>query len=267
VLTGTDRFFSGGLDLKAVPAYAPAQQRELLDVLNRMIGKLYACPVPLVGGVNGHAIAGGFILALTTDYRVGPQGDALFGLTDPVRDETPGAVEALRRLGLELEMVTGDPSPAAARLADDLGIEARTTGASPDAKRERLRDLQRQGERVAAVGDGVNDAPLLGQAEVSIAMGGGTDLAKTGAHAVLMNDRLSLIPKAVSHARRTRRIVRQNLAWAAAYNASVIPLAVAGELAPWQSALGMSLSSLLVVVNGVRAARLRGTGPTERSAA
>lgn len=82
VLTGTERFFSGGLDLKAVPAYSRAQQRELLGVLNRMIGKLYACPVPLVGGVNGHAIAGGFILVLTTDFRVGPQGDALFGLTE-----------------------------------------------------------------------------------------------------------------------------------------------------------------------------------------
>ncbi len=181
---------------------------------------------------------------------------ALFGLSDPMRDDAPGAIASLRSQGLALELVTGDPSPAAGRLADALGIEARTTGASPEAKRERLRALQREGERVAAVGDGVNDAPLLGQAEVSIAMGGGTDLAKTGAHAVLMNDRLALIPRAVSHARRTRRIVRQNLAWAAAYNASVIPLAVLGELAPWQSALGMSISSLLVVVNGVRASRM-----------
>ncbi len=182
---------------------------------------------------------------------------ALFGLIDPMRDDAPPAVHDLQALGLTLELVTGDSSPAASRLADALGIEEHVTGASPNAKRERIRTLQRQGERVAAVGDGVNDAPLLGQAEVSIAMGGGTDLAKVGAHAVLMNDRLRLIPRAVSHARRTRRIVRQNLAWAAAYNTAVIPLAVLGELAPWQSALGMSISSLLVVVNGVRAARWR----------
>jgi enoyl-CoA hydratase len=82
VLTGTERFFSGGLDLKIVPSYSPSQQQALLRILNRMIGTLYACPIPLVGAVNGHAIAGGLILALTTDYRVGPTADSLFGLTE-----------------------------------------------------------------------------------------------------------------------------------------------------------------------------------------
>jgi len=183
---------------------------------------------------------------------------ALFGPKDPLRTETPDAMTALHALGLELEMVTGDPSPAAASLAHELGLDGVTTGASPEAKRERVRALQQAGERVAAVGDGVNDAPLLGQAEVSIAMGGGTDLAKTGADAVLMHDRLSLVPQAIAHARTTRRLIRQNLAWAVAYNAAVLPLAVLGQLAPWQSALGMSLSSLLVVVNGVRATRMKG---------
>ncbi len=82
VLTGTGDFFSGGLDLKVVPTYSPAQQKTFVRVLNRMIGTLYACPMPVVGAINGHAIAGGFILALTADYRIGPTADSFFGLTE-----------------------------------------------------------------------------------------------------------------------------------------------------------------------------------------
>ena len=82
VLTGTGSFFSGGLDLKSVPSYSTDEQRDFLHVLNRMVASLYACPVPLVGAINGHAVAGAFVLALTTDYRVGPSGDAQFGLTE-----------------------------------------------------------------------------------------------------------------------------------------------------------------------------------------
>ncbi len=82
VLTGTGRFFSGGLDLKVVPTYPRSEQQAFLRILNRFIGRLYACPVPLVGAINGHAIAGAFILALTTDYRIGPSNDSLFGLTE-----------------------------------------------------------------------------------------------------------------------------------------------------------------------------------------
>lgn len=82
ILVGTGRFFSGGLDLKIVPGYSPREQRGFLDVLNRVIGKLYALPIPVVGAVNGHAVAGAFILALATDYRIGPTGDVQFGLTE-----------------------------------------------------------------------------------------------------------------------------------------------------------------------------------------
>jgi enoyl-CoA hydratase len=82
VLTGTGRFFSGGLDLKSVPTYSPSRQKAFVRVLNRMIARLYACPMPVVGAINGHAIAGGLILTLTTDYRIGPTADSLFGLTE-----------------------------------------------------------------------------------------------------------------------------------------------------------------------------------------
>ena len=82
VVSGTGSFFSGGLDLKVVPSYSPEQQRAFLTVLNRAAGKLYGCPIPVVGGINGHAIAGGFVFTLATDYRVGPTGAAQFGLTE-----------------------------------------------------------------------------------------------------------------------------------------------------------------------------------------
>ena len=119
-------------------------------------------------------------------------------------------------------------------------------------KVERLERWMGDGETVLAVGDGINDAPLLGRAHVSAAMGSGSDLARLRADTVLLDDRLTAIPLALRWARRTRRVMHQNFAWALVYNGAVLPLAVVGALPPWLAALGMSASSLVVVANSTR---------------
>jgi Cu2+-exporting ATPase len=127
--------------------------------------------------------------------------------------------------------------------------------ASPQDKLAAVREAQRDGTRVAMVGDGINDAPVLAQADVSFAMGQGALVARATADAIVVGNRLQSIAQARLLAQRTMRVVRQNIAWAAAYNAVCVPLALAGWLPPWAAGLGMALSSLLVVGNSMRLAR------------
>ena len=185
---------------------------------------------------------------------------AWFGLEDPVRKDARAALEALRERGFRLEMLTGDPSPSALAIADRLGFDVAEGGVTPEGKVERVRLLQARGERVAVVGDGVNDGPLMRAGDVSIAMGSGCDLSRLGADAVLLRNELTLIPRAVEWSLRMKRILAQNFGWAIAYNLLVLPLAVSGQLAPWVAALGMSTSSLVVVLNSLRLNRLREAG-------
>jgi Cu2+-exporting ATPase len=181
---------------------------------------------------------------------------AWFGLRDELRSEARGLVEMLEGEGIEVTLLSGDPSSAAPRLADRLGISRALHGVSPAEKRGFVQSLQAEGRIVAMVGDGINDAPVLAQAQVSIAMGGGSDLARIHADAVLLEDDLAQIGRAIRFARRTRRIIRQNLVWALVYNATVVPLAAAGMVAPWAAAIGMSSSSLIVVGNALRLRRM-----------
>jgi Cu2+-exporting ATPase len=177
---------------------------------------------------------------------------AWLGFGDEIREGAREALETMRALGLELEMLSGDPSPSAADLAARLGLQVVCPAATPDQKVQRIRQLQRAGERVIVVGDGVNDAPVLAAAGISIAMGSGADWTRLGADSILMRDDLMLLPRAIAWSRRTRRVIRQNLAWAAGYNLIALPLALSGQLAPWLAAAGMSASSLVVVSNAMR---------------
>jgi Cu2+-exporting ATPase len=180
---------------------------------------------------------------------------AAFRLGDALRANAVRAVEELQSLGLRIHLLSGDAAPVAVAIAAELGIGHVESEATPERKAAYVRALQASGARVAMVGDGINDAPVLGQADVSIAMGGGADLAQVGADGVLLSDSLTDLVEAVRLARRTRTVIAQNLAWALAYNLLVIPLAFAGWVTPLVAAVAMSGSSLLVVLNAARLAR------------
>jgi Cu2+-exporting ATPase len=157
-------------------------------------------------------------------------------------------------------VLSGDRRARVERVARSLGIEHVRGDALPEDKLRYISALQQQGAIVAMVGDGVNDAPGLAQAQVSIATGGGTDLARASADIVLLGAGLQSLSIACALASLTMRVMRQNFAWAAAYNALALPMAAAGLLDPLAAAAGMSISSLAVIANALRLSR----GPAER---
>jgi Cu2+-exporting ATPase len=187
---------------------------------------------------------------------------AVMRFGDELRREAPEALAELARLGLKLHLVTGDGPAQATRLARQLGIDRVSARALPQGKLDYVDALQQQGALVAVVGDGVNDAPVLARADLSIAMGDGTRLAQLQADAILGSGNLTALAWSVARARKTRLIVCENLVWAFLYNLVVIPLAFGGAITPWAAALGMSASSLLVILNALR---LVDTGPAMQS--
>jgi Cu2+-exporting ATPase len=178
-----------------------------------------------------------------------------FRLGDVLRPEARAAVRALRALGLRVHLLSGDERPVAASVAAALGIVEVAAGATPEGKLDYVRKLQGIGARVAMVGDGINDAPVLAQADISVAMGGGADLAQVRADAVLLSDSLADLVRGVALARKARRVIRQNLAWALGYNLVAVPVAFAGLVTPLIAGIGMSASSLFVVANALRLRR------------
>jgi Cu2+-exporting ATPase len=183
---------------------------------------------------------------------------ALFRIGDDLRPEAAVMVAALQASGQQVTLLTGDAAPAARRVALALGIDEVHAEASPQAKRDYVRRLQASGAVVAMVGDGVNDAPVLAQAQVSVAMGGGSQLARTQADLVLLSENLDHLRRGVFVARRALRVLRQNLMWSFAYNLVALPLAMSGFITPWMAGIGMSGSSLLVVANSLRLQKTEG---------
>jgi Cu2+-exporting ATPase len=183
-----------------------------------------------------------------------------FRLTDPLRADAARCVSELAAMGLTSEIVSGDAEPAVARIATRSGIAAHSSRLTPESKVARLQALQALGVTVVAVGDGINDAPLLRGANVSVAMGRGSALAQNSADLILVRESLECLPETVQLARRTQRIVRQNLAWSIIYNLAALPLAALGLVPAWLAAIGMSLSSVFVVLNAMRVGR--GIKPT-----
>jgi Cu2+-exporting ATPase len=177
---------------------------------------------------------------------------ASFTLRETLRPDAARTVDHLKSLGKHVMLMSGDKAPAVRQVAQALGIDDVTAACTPQQKLARLRALLAQGHRVLMVGDGLNDGPVLAGATVSVAMGQGVPLAQMQSDIVIQNSRLSELRPLFAHATRTMRMVKQNLAWAFAYNAVCVPLAVAGWLPAWLAGLGMAASSLLVVLNASR---------------
>lgn len=177
---------------------------------------------------------------------------AWIGLTDTVREEAAAVIDEAHQKGLQVELLTGDSSMQGPKLARSLGIETVHSGQTPQQKMSRVQHLQASGAIVAMVGDGLNDAPVLGLANISFAVTGATDLARTQADFIIVDGDLHQVMKTWKKARQCGRIIHQNFAWALAYNLCAIPLAAMGYVPPWAAAIGMSMSSLLVVGNSLR---------------
>jgi len=180
---------------------------------------------------------------------------AMFTFVDELRADALATVAAIRACGKSVVLMTGDRAPVAQQIALQATIDDWQAQMTPQAKMDAVQALQAEDAVVLMVGDGINDAPVLAAADVSIAMAGASSLAKISADIVLMRDRLDGIVKLIDMATRTRRVIRQNMSWALLYNFGAIPAAAMGMVAPWLAALGMSLSSLLVVVNAMRLTR------------
>ncbi len=183
------------------------------------------------------------------------QALACFYFNDKVRDSTQAMLDTLKAAGLESVMLTGDPSPQALVMADTLGMQSAYNGLSPADKVAHIQQLQAQGAVVLMVGDGINDAPVLAAADVSTSIAGAADLAQVSSDSIILNGQIEAISAAKRIANKTERIIKQNFRWALIYNGSVLIPAALGYVPPWLAAIGMSLSSLLVVLNALRLKR------------
>lgn len=205
----------------------------------------YGGQAPLIPGEQGQWLLLG--------DRNGPL--AWLVLDDRLRRDAPALLETCRRRGWHTVLLSGDSSPMVGEIAQLLAFDTAHGGLTPADKLSRLQALQAEGRRVLMIGDGVNDVPVMAAADISVAMGSATDLAKTSADAVLLSNRLESLVQAFDVARRSRRIIIENLAWASLYNGLILPFAAIGWVTPMWAALGMSASSLLVVLNALRLTR------------
>ena len=181
--------------------------------------------------------------------------EAVITVDDRLRDTAPAAVAALKSLGLDTVLLTGDHPRRAQAAGDELGIDRVVPGVGPDGKAAEIVRLQAEGRRVAMVGDGINDAPALSQADIGIAIGSGADVAVEAADLTIMSSDLRTVADAIALSRRTMNTIRGNLFWAFVYNTAAIPLAAAGVLEPMYAAAAMVASSLFVVTNSLRLRR------------
>ncbi|MFI7600908.1 heavy metal translocating P-type ATPase [Actinoplanes sp. NPDC049681] len=264
-----------GQDADEVLRLAGAVEAASEHPLGRAIARAAAERGPLPPVTDFHATAGVGVRGTVGDVKVEISrgaGDTAqtwvevradgtlrgrLALTDAVRPTSASAIARLRRLGLNPVLVTGDARPVADRVAAEVGITEVIAGVLPAGKVDVVKHLQASGRSVAMVGDGVNDAAALAQADLGVAMGAGTDVAIEASDLTLMRDDLTAAVDAVRLARRTVQIIHGNLFWAFAYNVAALPLAAAGLLNPMIAGAAMALSSVFVVANSLRLRRFR----------
>ncbi|OHR65721.1 ATPase P [Bacillus sp. HMSC76G11] len=255
-VTGRGIGFSDAADFEAIPGYGirakVANQQVLVGTKKLM--DMYSIRVEAVLEKMQHLESEG-----KTAMLVAIDGElmGLVAVADTIKETSKSAVERLKHLGLQVVMMTGDNERTAHAIAKAAGIEHVLAEVLPEGKAEEVLKLQRQGKRVAMVGDGINDAPALAAADIGMAIGTGTDIAMEAADITLMRGDLNSIADAIYMSKLTIRNIKQNLFWAFGYNTLGIPIAAAGLLAPWLAGAAMAFSSVSVVLNALRLQRAK----------
>ena len=279
----------GDLDARQVHAIAAALERHSSHPIASAFAsdnadRLHAQAVSIVPGAGLEGRVGGVHYRFgRADFALGSPGNngdaadrvwlsridgddaptvlASFRIGDDLRADAASATAQLREQDLDLVILSGDGPSAVADVAGRLGIDSHHARQRPQDKLDAVRVMQAEGHVVAMLGDGINDAPVLAGADVSIALGQGAPNAHRAADIVLLGDSLLRVPQTLDVARRCRRIIRQNLAWAGAYNLIALPIAALGWVTPWLAALGMAASSLIVTGNALRLSRSSASAP------